>query len=301
MNSATELENKYPGPRDIAGLYTGPIQWQHWAIQTVSFWQLMDYFGSHEFMKAIREVYAYELQLQERVNEGGDWNKELPEWNDKRTDELLEIVGKAFDHKEFPYLSKVTSNVAAFAGSKCTYQELYIRIVGLREAMENELTVRKLVHISTLKEACCDNDDLLGREVSEAFPSAITDIMEAGNSYAVGLNTACVFHLMRVLERGLRALAVDLSLNYKTEPWGGILKNVEDAIKALQAPNNHSSKKANLKFYSECAVEFRYIKDAWRNHVMHAESTYGEKEADKVMEHVRNFMQRLAERLSDVV
>ena len=37
--------------------------------------------------------------------------------------------------------------------------------------------------------------------------SAKGDIMDAVDAYALGLNTACVFHLMRIAEHGMRALA----------------------------------------------------------------------------------------------
>jgi hypothetical protein len=39
------------------------------------------------------------------------------------------------------------------------------------------------------------------------------------------------------------------------------------------------------------AAEFRYFKDAWRNHVMHDRNdSYDEPEALRVLEHVTRFM-----------
>jgi hypothetical protein len=295
------LQNEYPGPREIPGLYTGAIQWQYNTFQPISLWQLMDYFSSHEFMKAIREVYAYELELKRSVEELGNWDKEFPDWENKEVNELLSKVEASFNPQEFPQTFNVVKRVYAFANSKCTHHELYMRVVALREAMEDELRGRKLVFIAGLKGSYCDKKDAFGEQVSIAFPSAQFDILNAGNCYAVGLNTACVFHLMRVLERGLRALCHDLGLPYKTEAWGGILKDIESAIEEVQAQGRNSPKWANLHFYSEFAIEFRYIKDAWRNYVMHAQESYDEQRAKTIMEHVHNFMQRLAEKLSDVV
>lgn len=48
---------------------------------------------------------------------------------------------------------------------------------------------------------------MFGEKVSLNFPSALEDIKEVGNCYATDRNTACVFHCMRVVEYGLRALA----------------------------------------------------------------------------------------------
>ncbi|MFZ1980558.1 MAG: hypothetical protein WAU61_04570, partial [Smithella sp.] len=48
---------------------------------------------------------------------------------------------------------------------------------------------------------------LFGDFVNAKFPSASFDIIEAGNCFATARYTACVFHLMRVLEIGLSTLA----------------------------------------------------------------------------------------------
>jgi hypothetical protein len=54
-----------------------------------------------------------------------------------------------------------------------------------------------------------ENIDLFGRQAADAFPSAGSDILDALRCMALELNTAAVFHLMRVAEFGLRALARD--------------------------------------------------------------------------------------------
>jgi hypothetical protein len=56
-------------------------------------------------------------------------------------------------------------------------------------------------------EAYIDQDALLGDAVTAKFPDAVVEIRNAGNCLAVGCSTAAVFHLMRVVEFGLRALS----------------------------------------------------------------------------------------------
>jgi hypothetical protein len=56
----------------------------------------------------------------------------------------------------------------------------------------------------------CEQEQLFGSEVYEAFAKARNEIRDSGNCIAVGLDTAAVFHLMRVAEFGLRALAKKL-------------------------------------------------------------------------------------------
>src|SRR5262249_36883249 len=48
---------------------------------------------------------------------------------------------------------------------------------------------------------------LFGEQSCNAFPSSIRDIEEAAKCLVVGRSTASVFHLMRVMEIGLRSLA----------------------------------------------------------------------------------------------
>ena len=38
-----------------------------------------------------------------------------------------------------------------------------------------------------------------------------------------------------------------------------------------------------MQFYSETATQFRYFKNAWRNHVSHSNATYDEAQAEKIM------------------
>jgi hypothetical protein len=53
--------------------------------------------------------------------------------------------------------------------------------------------------------------DPFGKEIPTQFPTARDDIEEAGKCLAFGRGTACVFHLMRIMEVGLRALGQSLS------------------------------------------------------------------------------------------
>jgi HEPN domain-containing protein len=145
-----------------------------------------------------------------------------------------------------------------------------------------------------------------GDKVETAFRSAIKDIREAGNSFALGRYSAAVFHCMGILQRGLYALANDVKVEFKTgielENWKNIIDRLETTIDALlknieQKQQKGTEKDATLAFYSHLAMEFRYFKNAWRNYVAHLREVYDEQDAKTVLEHVRTFMQRLSERL----
>jgi hypothetical protein len=138
---------------------------------------------------------------------------------------------------------------------------------------------------------------LFGEGVEAAFPSAIPDFEEAGKCLALGRGTACVFHLMRVMERGLKALAGGLNIPYAPS-WESYLKQIEARI-----TEKHATKKKSWKreehFYRDAGGDLQIVKIAWRNPTMHVVRTYTLEEAEDIFRAVRAFMKRLAPKLPE--
>lgn len=143
------------------------------------------------------------------------------------------------------------------------------------------------------------NPELLGPEVTTAFPSEemAYEIKEAGSCMALGRYTATVFHLMRVLEKGLRALATELAVPFAIPfeylNWQNIIEQIESAIKDHEKLKAGKIKTDTLKQYAEIAKQFRYFKDAWRNGVAHSRETYDKGQAISILQHVGEFMSDL--------
>jgi len=76
--------------------------------------------------------------------------------------------------------------------------------------------------------------------------------------------------------------------------WQEVINRMGKRIKELESVQRSVVTPAALQFYSEAASNFRYFKNAWRNHVSHGRATYDEKEAETVWDHVKAFMRRLA-------
>jgi hypothetical protein len=137
-----------------------------------------------------------------------------------------------------------------------------------------------------------------------AFPSAKADITDASRSHALGLSNACVFHCMAILQYGLHALANKLAVEFpwsiQLENWQNIIEKIETAIRDIQKSKKSDTKDEDLSFYSESAVQFRYFKDAWRNHVMHGRERYDIHQAQSILTHVGDFMELLSSRLKEV-
>ena len=141
-----------------------------------------------------------------------------------------------------------------------------------------------------------------GPLVAKRFSAANKDISAASRCFALDEGTACVFHLMRVLELGLKALAADVGLPTDAvarEQWKNIIDQIEKKIREMEAGPKTANKTERTQALSAAAVQFRYFKDAWRNHVSHAHAAYDEREASTVFSHVEAFMTQLAGLLTE--
>lgn len=175
-------------------------------------------------------------------------------------------------------------------------------LVMLRELVNNfhsDLAEHYFLMIPKEQRHLYDNppNEPFGNAVALAFPSAGDDILAAGRCLALDEPTACVFHSMRVLEHGLRAMAVKLGIPPATtalENWKNVIDQMEKAIKDQEALPKSPAKSEMLKNLSGCAVQFRYFKDAWRNHVSHSHESYGPEQASSIYSHVRSFVVALA-------
>ncbi len=137
-----------------------------------------------------------------------------------------------------------------------------------------------------------------GESVQKFFPDTARDIYASARCLALNEWTACVFHCMRVLEHGLRSFASSLSISLGKDNWGTIIEQIEKAIRELARQQKGATAIARLQFCSEAASQFRYFKDAWRNHAMHATTFYSPEEAQSVWTHTKAFMENLAENLA---
>jgi hypothetical protein len=135
------------------------------------------------------------------------------------------------------------------------------------------------------------------QDVLSAFPSTLVDVEEAGRCFALGRYTASVFHSMRILEIGLAALGQEFGVATDRTNWGEIIRNIQNAIEGKSIAQGAGW--ADQQFYSEATQDFRFFKDAWRNHVMHVRLPVDEEKAKVIGHSVRHFMSHLATKLSE--
>lgn len=142
---------------------------------------------------------------------------------------------------------------------------------------------------------------ILSENVLKKFPPCFDDILEAGNCYAADRNTGCVFHLMRVMEYGVRRFAkklkvplIKLSITRLHEySWHEILDLMNPELAKIDQTT--LAGKAKHQKYSAVQAELYRVKDAWRNPTMHPSAKpYNSLEALNILNHVSSFMSGLA-------
>jgi hypothetical protein len=167
--------------------------------------------------------------------------------------------------------------------------------------MCEEMSLRKYFEIRQDRtKYFIDTQVPFGEEVSSSFPSTTFDAGEAMRCYALGRSTACVFHLMRVLEIVLAVFARRFSIQSDHTNWHNVIEGIEKAVRNMGSDQNKPSNwKDQQEFFSQAASNFMFIKDAWRNYTAHARAKYTEDEAETLLINVRAFTQKLAAQLHE--
>jgi hypothetical protein len=170
-----------------------------------------------------------------------------------------------------------------------TIAEARSRFAELGNIIRREMQTVLFFHLPSSQAEFYDKKELFGKEVSKRFPNLESDIIEAGNCLALGRGTACVFHLMRVMETAVQEFGSFLGIEAVSEKnWQVILDGVNKAIKGLH-------KGSHTAALSEVAANLYSVKLAWRNEVMHPKATYTADEAKDVLRQVKLFMGNLVD------
>jgi len=222
----------------------------------------------------------------------------------------IEIKKWTATRDEFDRLGLTSSRDQVERMIKCFERKKFLVTFGeycemtqaLIERLQDETSSRRFFVLPPHRESYFTRAaTLFGEEVTKALSgSAQADIEHAAKCFAFGNNTAAVFHLMRVMEIGLRALGQSLedpNLDPKRNPtWENILKRCDDELKLPVGKRSSEWSKDN-QFYSDATANLRAVKNAWRNPTIHVEREYDEDEALSVINAVKGFMNHLATKL----
>jgi len=130
--------------------------------------------------------------------------------------------------------------------------------------------------------------------IEDSFPSAIPEFKRAGRCFAYSENTACVFHLMRIVDLGLRSVAASLSVNYDARNWAGIAGKITKSMEQKYGDKTDAWKNQE-HFYASVLADIQAISKAYRNEGIHdARKVYEEQDASYLLTVAEHLMTSLA-------
>ncbi len=186
------------------------------------------------------------------------------------------------------------------------YAAVRSEVTHVADSLCDEIKKRTFLLVTEGRTKYVENPAFIGKHVLDAFPSAHHDIYEAGNCLGAECSTAAVFHLMRVVEWGLRALCAHVGLRRakrskgRTVPityvdWETMLSQLQPLVDAkIEKMKRGKAKQRAQEFYYPILQDIRGIRDAWRNHLMHTRAVYSPEQGEIICGHVKRLMAALA-------
>lgn len=172
--------------------------------------------------------------------------------------------------------------------------DLKIVILQVMNTMRFEMDSALFMHIGGSEAAVFANGSSLFGEIILKFgPDAKEDVDEAAKCMVVGRFTACVFHLMRAMERAVHVVGDQIGVTIKDQhgryrTWGSIAGDMNREVGAMQKGSPERER------WAEVASLLHNVNEAWRNPTNHPKRTYTEEQCREVFAAVAGFMRRLA-------
>jgi len=189
-----------------------------------------------------------------------------------------------------------------FTSGQATARSMHPMVLDLYMRLLDDLDDKHFLMIpAELNRYYTQEIPLFGKEVTEKFPSLSFEIDEAGKCFALNRNTACVFHLMRVMELSIRAVTRCLQMpdaKPADRSWGVVLKGIRQGIEA-RWPTVAERDSGDGAFFDALYASLDAVKNPWRNGTMHPANKYTDDEAEHVFVAVRAFMTKLASRCDE--
>ena len=188
-------------------------------------------------------------------------------------------------------------------GALLTYEGIKAGLDDIDTQLRRELSVTTVFVLSPHEQDYFEpKSPLFGKEFEDKYPPGAAELDEAAECLALGRPTACVFHLMRLMECGLRAAAACLGAPAPTSGgdrnWGNILRDIRGAMEA-KTKGATWAKSGDKDYFGDVYVFLDAVRVAWRNPTMHVEKTYTEDQSEHVLVAVRGFMMKLASRCDE--
>jgi hypothetical protein len=266
----------------------------------ISLWDMIEFFAD-EPENAIWKLNNAAIWAAEQTGEKGAQSIATSQ-EIKKLLQCLEQVEKFCDKLKLAHAKNRIDLFKTFLENEieCFHTVFCRELDGIKYAIQTELQNRVALLLSKDDADLFDKEKLFGDAVYDAFPqSELRDeIKDAGNCLATGLNTAAVFHLMRIAEFGLRKLAkhfkIKLPHQIEFATWGTVLEKIQIELDK-KGVRRSPSKEKKLQRYGQLLLEIKAFQHLWRNPVSHLRGRYDSLQAESAFNHVRAFMQKLVD------
>jgi hypothetical protein len=182
-------------------------------------------------------------------------------------------------------------------GATVAYPHSWAMLRSLHERFMDDVGRCHVFAVDEREADLLNDQQPFGAPVFDAFPSATFDIEEAAKCLALDRSTGAVFHMMRVVEIGLKATANALGIPYAPS-WESYLRQIKPKLEEdwdRKAPEW----RAEEPFFRDAYTHLHAVKLSWRNPTMHVVKTYTPEMADDIWSAVKGFMRHLSTKLTD--
>jgi len=250
------------------------------------------------------ELVSFASRLESLNNQV--WVKKQEEWTADERKQVLDSIAELFAISRKIGTLEIPSaldqmqrikNVLSNPDSRMKYPYGWHLVYALQERFMDDLGRCFLLVVPKRDAELLQGKQLFGASVFERFPSATVDIEEAGNCLALARSTAAVFHLMRVMEAGLKVTANALGVDYAPS-WESYLRQMQPLIE-MEWKKKPLKWRKDEAFFKHVYTHLHGVKLSWRNPTMHIVQNYTPEMADDVWSAVKTFMRHLSTKLSE--
>jgi len=167
----------------------------------------------------------------------------------------------------------------------------------LHERMQEELEGIWFRTIPQEKHEYANPIWLVDTKIYAKYPAAFAEFGHAGMCFGIGENAASVFHLMRIVDFGLRIVAQSLGVPYEAHAWQRIGEGLEKRMREKYQTKTDEWKQKE-PFYAQILTDIQAIGRGHRNpHLHEIESKYDDRETRYMLTVVEGFIRHLADNL----
>jgi hypothetical protein len=148
------------------------------------------------------------------------------------------------------------------------------------------------------------------KTIVDAFPSAKREIETGVDCFAMEDYSGSVFHMMRIAELGLRAIAKERGVKSlagkRGQPkpiewgtWEEVFNAITGQLTVIRRANPGPKRDDALGFYDTAMSDLQTMRGLYRDPTMHFRETYDKGEAASAMFRVQSLMQTLSSKLRE--